>query len=157
MSDKTGIEIVARNRQATRNYHILEKMEAGIVLLGPEVKSIREGKIQLRDAYARLSKKGELWLADCRIEPYTFATHDPPDPLRQRKLLVHKRQIKRLIGKLHERGMSLIPLCIYFKSGKAKIELGLATGRTGADKRDRVKDRETQREIQREFKGKIKV
>lgn len=157
MNDQAEQQVIARNREALRNYQIIDRMEAGIVLLGSEVKSLRAGHVQIRDAYARLSKAGELYLVNCRIEPYEHTTHDQPDPMRDRKLLLHRRQLKRLIGQLREKGRSLVALRMYFVKGRAKVELGLGTGRSRGDKRELVREREEKRGLQREFKGKIKT
>ena len=139
---------VASNRQARYRYHLLEKWEAGIELLGSEVKSLRDGGVQLKDAYAEV-RDGEVWLRNMHIAPYKPAARDNHDPERPRKLLLHRREIERLIGKTAERGLTLVPTRIYFKGPRAKVELALARGKDVKDKRRSIKDRETRREIDR--------
>ena len=145
-----GIKIVAKNKKAFHEYHIDTTYEAGMVLSGPEVKSLRAGRANIRDGYVRIDSKGEAYLYNVHISLYTFATHNPNEPLRARKLLLHQREIKKLIGKLNEKGLALIPLKIYFKeNGRAKVELGLARGKRQYDKRASLKEKQTNREIQR--------
>ena len=145
-----GIKIVAKNKKAFHEYHIDATYEAGMVLSGPEVKSLRAGRANIRDGYVRIDSKGEAYLYNVHISLYTFATHNPNEPLRSRKLLLHQREIKKLIGKLNEKGLALIPLKIYFKeNGRAKVELGLARGKRQYDKRASLKEQQTNREIQR--------
>ncbi len=142
--------IVCRNKKAFHDYHIDRKFEAGMVLSGPEVKSLRAGKANLKDGYAKVDGKGEVMLYNVHISNYAFATHNPNEPLRVRKLLLHKREIRRLTGKLKEKGLALIPLKIYFiPNGKAKIELGLARGKRQYDKRASLKKKQSDRELQR--------
>lgn len=146
MSGKT----VARNKKAFHDYFIESTLEAGMVLSGPEVKSLRAGKANLRDGYARIDQRGEVMLYNVHISQYDFATHNPNEPLRARKLLLHKREIRKLTGKLQEKGLALIPLKIYFKgNGKAKIELGLARGKKQYDKRATLKKKQSDRELER--------
>lgn len=148
-----GIKIVAKNKKAFHNYHIDATYEAGMVLSGPEVKSLRAGKANLRDGYVRIDSRGEARLHGVHISMYSFATHNPNEPRRVRKLLLHQREIKKLIGKLNEKGLALIPLKIYFKeNGKAKVELGLARGKREYDKRASLKEKQSNREIQREMR-----
>jgi SsrA-binding protein len=143
-------KIVCRNKKAFHDYFIESTMEAGMVLSGPEVKSLRAGKANLRDGYAQINERGEAMLLNVHIAFYTFATHNPNEPLRSRKLLLHKREINKLIGKLREKGLALIPLKIYFNErGKAKVELGLARGKKQYDKRAALKEKQSDREIQR--------
>jgi SsrA-binding protein len=145
-----GIKIVAKNKKAFHNYHIDATYEAGMVLSGPEVKSLRAGRANLRDGYVRIDGRGEAMLHNVHISMYSFATHNPNDPLRTRKILLHRREIKKLIGKLNEKGLALIPLKIYFiDNGKAKVELGLARGKRQYDKRATLKEQQSKREIQR--------
>lgn len=145
-----GIKIVAKNKKAYHDYHIDATYEAGMVLSGPEVKSLRAGRANLKDGYVRIDSRGEAMLYNVHISLYTFATHNPNDPLRVRKLLLHGREIKKLIGKQKEKGLALIPLKIYFKeNGKAKIEIGLARGKRQYDKRASLKEKQTNREVQR--------
>lgn len=147
---KTTGKVVCQNKKAYHDYFIDSTIEAGMVLSGPEVKSLRAGKANLKDGYAKISDRGEVMLYNVHISFYTFATHNPNEPLRVRKLLLHKKEIKKLIGKLKEKGLALIPLKIYFKSnGKAKIELGLARGKKQYDKRAALKQKQSDREVQR--------
>ena len=143
-----GIKLIARNKKARFNYDLSDRYEAGMVLTGSEVKSLRMGKANLSDSYARL-KNGEMWLVSCHISPYPFASYENHEPERPRKLLMHKREINKLSGKIQEQGMSLIPLAIYFKRGRAKVELALAKGKKAHDKRQTIKKRDQQREIAR--------
>ena len=139
-------KIVCQNRKARHDYFIDEIYEAGIVLIGPEVKSLREGRASLKDTYARV-KNGELFLHNMHITPYPFAHHLNLDPTRTRKLLMQKREIKKLIGKTEEKGYSLIPLSIYLLRGIIKVELALAKGKRKYDKRYVLKEREMKREL----------
>jgi len=139
---------LARNRQAFHLYEISDRFDAGMVLLGPEVKSIRQGKVQLKDAYARV-EGGEAWLYQCHISPYEYHTHDsltPVDPLRKRKLLLHKKEILKLLGKVQEKGLSLVPLRIFLSRGKIKCELGVGKGKKLYDKKEAIKERDLDRE-----------
>jgi SsrA-binding protein len=138
---------VATNRQAGFRYHLLERLEAGMVLEGTEVKSLRQGNVQLKDAYAEV-RDGELWLQRMYVAPYEPA-RDNHDPERPRKLLLHRREIERLIGKTAERGLTLVPTRVYFKGPRAKVELALARGKEQKDKRRSIKEREQKREIER--------
>ena len=154
MSEKktTGQKIVAKNKKAFHDFHIDQTLEAGLVLSGPEVKSVRAGKVNLRDGYAQL-KNGEVFLYNVHISPYAWATHLAQDPLRVRKLLLHRREIRKLNGKLHEKGVALIPLKIYFiANGKAKVELALARGKKLYDKRTALKEKESNREMARSLR-----
>jgi SsrA-binding protein len=143
-----GRKVVASNRRARHNYEILDTFEAGIVLKGSEVKSLRAGQVQLKDAYASL-QRGELWLENAHIAPYSFAIGGGHDPERIRKLLLHRREIDRLTGKINEQGLTLVPLQIYFVNGLAKIEIALAKGRHTYDKRKKLVEREQKREMDR--------
>ncbi len=145
---KEEIHVVARNRKARHDYTIEETIEAGIELRGAEVKSIREGKINLSDAYA-IVEKGQVILRNLHISPYKMATREQPDPLRPRRLLLHRKEIRRLFAKTEQRGMSLIPLTIYFKGQHAKVELGLGVGRKKYDKRQAIAEAEAKRRISR--------
>jgi SsrA-binding protein len=138
---------VATNRQAGFRFNLLEKIEAGIELRGSEVKSVRNGSVQLKDAYAEV-RDGEVWLRNMHIAPYEPA-RDGHDPERPRKLLLHRREIERLIGKTAERGLTLVPTRLYFKGPRAKVELAVAQGKDLYDKRRSIKDREQKREMQR--------
>ena len=149
MSEK----IITVNRKARHNYEILDTLEAGIALVGTEVKSLREGRINLKDSYARI-KNGEVWLVGVHISPYSHGSYNNHQPERERKLLLHRKEIRRLIGKVQESGLTLVPLKVYFKRGVAKIELGLARGKRVYDKRQDVAKRDAQREISRKLKEK---
>lgn len=148
MSEKKHIKIIAENRKARHDYHIDEEFEAGMVLRGTEVKSLRQGRAILKDSYGRI-KNGEVFIHQMHISPYPFAYYDNHDPLRPRKLLLHKREIKRLYGKVNEKGLTLIPLKMYFKNGKAKISIALARGKRKYDKRESIRRRDEQREMER--------
>ncbi len=139
--------VVCQNRKARHDYSIDEIYEAGIALAGPEVKSLREGRASLKDSYARV-KHGELFLHNMHITPYPFAHHVSLDPTRTRKLLMHKREIKRLIGKTEEKGYSLIPLSVYLLRGIIKVELALGKGKRKYDKRAALREREMKRELE---------
>lgn len=143
-----GRRVVASNRKARHEYEILETLDAGLVLKGPEVKSLREGKVGFQDAFARVDG-GEVWLHSLHISPYEQANRANEDPLRTRKLLLHAEEIRRLIGKVEEKGLTLIPLEIYFARGYAKVRLGLARGRKLYDKREKLKKQTQDREAQR--------
>jgi SsrA-binding protein len=150
--EKPERKVVASNRRARHDYEILDRYEAGIVLLGPEVKSLRNGKANLTDGYAFL-RRGEVWLAHVHIGPYEKAWRDNVDPRRERKLLLHRSEIARMTSKGAERGLTLIPLKLYFKNGRAKVDLGLGRGKQRHDKRHSIKDREMQRDLQRTMRG----
>ena len=139
---------VATNRQAAFRYHLLDRWECGIELQGSEVKSLREGGVQLKDAYAEL-REGEVWLQRMHVAPYKPAARENHEPERPRKLLMHRREIERLIGKTAEKGLTLVPTRIYFKGPHAKVELALARGKEQRDKRRSIKEREQKREIER--------
>jgi SsrA-binding protein len=139
---------VATNRQASHRYQLLDRWEAGIQLQGSEVKSLREGGVQLKDSYAALDD-GEVWLHRMHIAPYQPAARDNHDPERPRKLLLHRREIERLIGKTAERGLTLVPTRVYFKGPHAKVEIALARGKDFADKRRALRERDQRREIER--------
>jgi SsrA-binding protein len=146
-----NIKIVCQNKKARHDYHILEVIEAGMVLRGTEVKSLREGRANLKDSYARI-KDGELFLMQAHISPYSHAHYDNHEPDRVRKLLMHKQELRRLTGKTQERGLTLVPLKIYFKDGKAKVELALASGKKSYDKRETLKRKTQQREMEKAIK-----
>jgi SsrA-binding protein len=139
---------VATNRQASYRYHLLEKWEAGLVLQGTEVKALREGKAQIKDGYASV-RDGEVWLYNVHIPPYGPASRENHEPERPRKLLMHKREIDRLIGKTREKGLTLVPTRLYFSGGRAKVEIALARGKDVGDKRQSIKEREMKREMER--------
>jgi SsrA-binding protein len=142
------VKVVSSNRRARRNYTVVETVEAGLALLGSEVKSLRDGRLDLKDSYG-LVKDGEAFLVGAYIGPYEFARDGGHDPERERKLLLHRREIDRIAGQLAEKGLTLVPLQVYFKDGKAKIELGLAKGKTSYDKRETIKERDADREVER--------
>ena len=148
-ADVKGVKTVARNRRARHDYDILETVETGVVLRGSEVKSLRDAKVQLADAHARV-QNGEVWLHSVHISPYSHvAEHSAPDPDRPRKLLLHRREIDRLDARISQDKLSLIPLSIYFKEGRAKVELALARGRRKGDKREAIAKRDADREAER--------
>jgi SsrA-binding protein len=150
-SGGAGGSNVATNRQARFRFHLLETWEAGLVLQGSEVKSLRDGKANLKDSYA-LVRDGEVWLHNLHIAPYGPAAGEGHDPERPRKLLLHRKEIERLIGKTQEKGLTLVPTRIYFAGGRAKIEIALARGKEQRDKRDAIREREQRREMERELK-----
>ncbi len=145
---KIGAGDVATNRQASHRYNLLERWECGIQLMGSEVKSLREGSVQLKDSYATL-RAGEVWLHNAHISPYAPAARENHEPERPRKLLMHRREIERLIGKTAEKGLTLVPTRMYFKGPYAKVELALARGKDVADKRRSLRERDHRREIER--------
>jgi SsrA-binding protein len=151
---RTGEKTICQNRKARHNYHILETYEAGMVLKGTEVKSLRAGRANLKDSYARV-QDGELWLENMHISPYEQGNRFNHDPTRARKLLMHKGEIMRLWGKTREKGLALVPLRVYFKNGRAKVELALAKGKKLHDKREEIAKRDAEREIARVARGKV--
>lgn len=153
---KEPIKVVAENRKARHDYFIEETYEAGIALVGTEVKSLRAGKANLRDSYAEVIN-GEVFLQNMHISPYEKGNRFNHDPKRPRKLLLHKHEIRRLIGRTMQKGYTLIPLRIYFKRGKAKVELALARGKKLYDKRESIARRDAEREIAREFRGRDRL
>lgn len=146
------IKVVAENRKARHDYFIEETYEAGIALVGTEVKSLRLGKVSLRDSYA-VVENGEVFLHNMHISPYEKGNRFNHDPKRSRKLLLHKQEIKRLLGKTQQRGYTLVPLRLYFRRGKAKVELALVRGKKLHDKREEIARRDAQRELAREWRG----
>jgi SsrA-binding protein len=149
--NKEQIRVIATNRKARHLYHIVDTYEAGIALVGTEVKSLRQGKASFKDSYATVEKE-ELFLHNMHISPYDQASRFNHDPTRLRKLLMHRVEIKRLLGKTTERGFTLVPLRIYFKGKVAKVELALAIGKKLFDRRKAIKDREVQRDLRRALK-----
>ena len=145
-------KLIATNRKARHEFDILETYEAGLCLKGTEVKSLREGQVNFKDSYASISNQ-EVWLVGCHIAPYHHGSDANHDPDRSRKLLLHRREIARLIGKVAERGLTLVPLRLYFKEGRAKLELGLARGRKLHDKRQAIRERDERREMAKEARG----
>jgi len=142
---------IAENRKAFHDYHIVEAFEAGVALLGTEVKSIREGNVNLRDSFARV-ERGEVWIYNVHISPYSHRGYVDHEPTRARKLLLHRREIRKLIGKTVERGMTLVPTRMYFRNGHVKVEICLAKGKKAHDKRETIKRREAERETRAAIK-----
>jgi len=143
-----GEKLIASNRRAHHDFEVLETFEAGLVLQGTEVKALRDGRADLKESYARIERE-EGWLFGCHISPYAQGNRANHDPVRPRKLLLHKPEIRRLLGKVKERGLTMVPLRLYFKGGRAKVELGLARGRKTLDKRHVIREREERREMDR--------
>lgn len=146
---------IAENRKARHDYHILDTWEAGVVLLGTEVKAIREGRVNLRDSFARVDN-GEVWMQNVHISPYSHRGSAEHAELRQRKLLLHRDEIRKMVGKVAEKGLTLVPLELYFKGGRVKVLLGLARGKQAHDKRETIKRRETERETRAAVKARIR-
>ena len=153
--DKEATQPIADNRKAFHDYHILETFEAGIALLGTEVKGIREGQANLRDSFARVDK-GEVWLFNVHINPYSHRGYVDHDPKRKRRLLLHKYEIRKLIGKTVEKGLTLVPTRMYFKNGKVKVSLALARGKEAHDKRETLRRREVDRETRAAVKERVR-
>jgi SsrA-binding protein len=147
-SDSPGEQVIATNRKARGQYAVEDTLEAGLVLSGSEVKSLRAGAVQMADAYA-LPRGDELFLQSLRIAPYGAAVAFPHDPVRPRKLLLHRAELDRWAARVRERGYSIVPLVLYFKKGKAKVQLGLVRGKTHEDRREDIKERDTRREMDR--------
>lgn len=145
------IKIIAKNRKAYHDYHIEETFEAGISLVGTEVKSLREGKANLKESYV-IIKNDEVFLFGCHISPYSHGNLQNHEPVRTRKLLLHRKEINKLWGNISQKGLALVPLKLYFKGGKAKLEIGLAKGKKQYEKRETIKEREANREIERHMK-----
>ncbi|GCE49306.1 SsrA-binding protein [Thermosporothrix hazakensis] len=150
--EQASNKVIAVNRQAYHDYTVERTVEAGIVLAGTEIKSIRDGKVQLRGSYA-IIRNGEVWLENAHISPYEHGNIFNHDPLRRRKLLLHKREINQLVGRVQTKGLTLIPLKLYLKGGRAKIELGLCRGKKIYDKRQAITERDVKRDIERIVKG----
>jgi SsrA-binding protein len=155
MTTDEPIKIICKNRKARYNYELDDSFEAGLCLLGSEVKSLRQGKANLSDSYARF-QGGEAFLVDAHIASYDQANRENHDPLRSRKLLLHKREIRKLTGKVTERGYSLVPLKLYFKRGKVKVELALGRGKKSYDKRESLKKKDQRREMERITKFRLR-
>ena len=145
-------QFIAENRKARHDYHILETWEAGVALLGTEVKSIREGRINLRDSYARV-ENGEVWLMNVHISPYSHRGYASHEEMRQRKLLLHRHEIRKLLGKVAEKGLTLVPLDMHYKNGRVKVLLALAKGKQAHDKRETIRQREVERETRAAVKA----
>lgn len=152
---KTPFKVVASNRKARHDYHIEDTVEAGIMLTGSEIKSIRAGQVNLRDGFAAI-RNGEAWLLNVHIAPYHQASYTNHEPRRDRKLLLHRREINRLTGKLQEKGLTLVPLQIYLKNSRAKVELGLARGKKLYDKRETLRERDDHRQMTRALGRRLK-
>jgi len=150
-----GRLVVSTNRRALADYFVLERLEAGVALAGSEVKSLRAREVSFKDAYAEI-EKGEVWLRNLHINPYAQAGRYAPDPLRPRRLLLHRSEIARLLGKVQQKGLTLIPLAIYFTQGVAKVELGLAKGKVQYDKRRTIAERDARRDVERALREKQK-
>ena len=156
MADQTGAEkkrqVITENRKARHDYHILETWEAGIALLGTEVKAIREGRVNLRDSYARV-KDAQIWLLNVHISPYSHRGYAQHAEMRERKLLLHRHEIRKLVGRTTEKGLTLVPLELYFNAGKVKVLLALAKGKQAHDKRETIRRREVDRETRAAVKA----
>ncbi len=150
-----GIKVISDNRKAYHDYFIEEKLEAGIILTGTEIKSIRNGRVNLKDSYARI-ENGEVWLHQMHISPYEQGNRFNHDPLRKRKLLLNRLEIVKLVGKIQLQGLTLIPTKIYLRRGMAKLELGVGRGKKSYDKRQDIAERDAKREIERHFRGQSK-
>ena len=148
MNEDGGRKVVAKNRKARHEFEVLDTYEAGLVLRGPEVKSLRDGSMSFQDCFARV-ESAEVWLYNLHINPYEAATTANEDPMRRRKLLLHRQEIRKLIGSVEEKGLTLVPLSLYFRNGVAKVELALAKGRKLYDKREKLKKQTQEREAQR--------
>jgi SsrA-binding protein len=150
-----GIKVVATNRKASFEYFLLDHFEAGLSLMGSEIKSIREGQISLAEAYVQVTER-EAWLVNAHIAPYDPASQFNHDPLRPRRLLLHRREIKGLWDEVRQKGVTVIPLKVYLKDGRAKLEIALAKGKKLYDKRAEIEKRDTRREVERQLRGKDK-
>jgi len=146
------VKTVATNRKARHDYHLYDTYEAGLVLTGTEVKSVRAGRVNLRESYVAI-RSGEAWLMHAHISPYAAGSHENQDPLRDRKLLLHRREIDRLQSAVQEKGLTIVPLRMYLKDNRAKVEIALARGKKLYDKRDAIEQREAERRIRREIKS----
>jgi SsrA-binding protein len=148
---RSGDRVVAKNRKARHEFHVLQTWEAGLVLQGTEVKSLRDGKANLADAYARIDG-GELWLYNMHVSPYEAGNRFNHDPLRRRKLLMHRSELRRLVGEVEQKGLTLVPLDVHFSGGIAKVDLALVRGKKLHDKRDTLRERAVARDMERGFK-----
>ena len=148
-------QFIAENRKARHDYHIIETWEAGVALLGTEVKSIREGRVNLRDSYARV-ENGEVWLMNVHISPYSHRGYASHEEMRQRKLLLHRTEIRKLLGKVAEKGLTLVPLDMHYKNGRVKVQLALARGKQEHDKRETIRKREVDRETRAAVKARAR-
>jgi SsrA-binding protein len=150
---KTGLKIVARNRKASHDYHLLDRFEAGIELTGTEIKSVRSHNVSLRQGYVQV-RNGELWLFDVHIAPYERAGYEKHDPDRPRKLLLHRREINKIIGSITNKGLTMVPTKMYLKNGWAKVEVALAKGKKQYDKRAALRKRDADRQVERALREK---
>ena len=148
--------VIAENRKARHDYHVLETWESGVALLGTEVKAIREGRVNLRDSYARV-ENGEVWMLNVHISPYSHRGYAQHAEMRQRKLLLHAHEIRKLVGRTKEKGLTLVPLELYFKNGRVKVLLALAKGKQAHDKRETIRRREVDRETRAAVKGRTRT
>ena len=155
MTERSGERLIADNRKARHDYHLLDTFEAGIVLLGTEVKAIREGRVNLRDSYGRV-ENGEVFLHNVHISPYSHRGYADHEPLRRRKLLLHKGEIRKLIGKTVERGCTLVPVRMYFRNGRVKVAVSIAKGKKTHDKRETLRRRQIDRETRAMVKGRAR-
>lgn len=146
-----SIKVIARNKKASHDYHLLERFEAGLVLHGSEIKSIRAGQVNIKQAYVRVDGE-QAWLVDAHIAPYEQASHFGHDPTRQRKLLLHKKEIQRMWDEVRRRGTTIVPTQLYLRKGRAKVEIALARGKKLHDKRASIAKRDTQRQVERELR-----
>lgn len=146
-----NVKVVAKNRKARHDYFILETLEAGLALKGTEIKSIRAGQISLKEAYIRVDGE-EAWLVNAHVAPYDHASHENHDPIREKKLLLHKREIENLYAEVRQKGTTIIPLQVHLRNGKAKVEIAIAKGKRKYDKREAIKKRDAQRDMDRAFK-----
>jgi SsrA-binding protein len=151
MPEKTEEKVFHTNRAAAHNYHLLDRFEAGLVLTGTETKSIRAGQVNLKDSFAQI-RNGEAWLVNCHVSPYEYGNRENHDPLRTRKLLLHAQEIRKLTGKVEEKGLTLIPTKVYLKKGRIKCEIALAKGKKLYDKRETLRRKEADREAQKAMK-----
>jgi SsrA-binding protein len=152
MPDEKPIRNLATNRKALHDYFVTEKVETGVVLTGTEIKSVRDGRINLQDSYAKI-ENGEIWMFNAHISPYSFGSTENVEPMRKRKLLMHKEEIRRLDRKVREKGFTLIPLRVYIKGNRAKVEIALARGKHTYDKREALAERDASREIARALRA----
>lgn len=150
---KSGVKVIATNRKARHDYHLLDTYEAGIILTGPEIKSVRANKVNLRHSYVQ-ERNGELWLFECNIAAYDRAGYEKQDPTRPRKLLLHKKEVEKIIESLATKGLTMVPTKLYLKNGWAKVEIALARGKKQYDKRQTLAKRDAKRQIERALKKK---
>ena len=155
MTDRSSESLIADNRKARHDYHLFDTYEAGIVLLGTEVKSIREGRVNLKDAYGRV-ERGEVFLHNVHISPYSHQGYVTHEPMRRRKLLLNRAEIRKLVGKMVERGFTLVPVRMYFKNGRVKVVISVAKGKKNYDKRETIRRRDVDRETRAMVKGRTR-